>query len=166
MTHPSKTAKGGARSSWSPYNAAKNMHTMAANDQFDRLSQRRITVAMIFIFCSLLSSGRIFWNAHSPQELKKSSIDIAQHSDQRFAVVKTALPQQGVIGYMGGTGPLARGDYYLAEYALAPLVVDDSLNHPLVLANFPDSPLPAPPRLQLVKNYGDGVAVFANKDAN
>ncbi len=34
-------------------------------------------------------------------------------------------------------GAAALGDYYLAQYALAPLVVDHSTNHALVVGNFP-----------------------------
>ena len=133
---------------------------------------RRWTIAApIFILCSLLSSTRILWDARTPDRAKGSSIDVAARSDQRFAVLKPSLPQRGVIGYIGKPGALARGDYYRAEYALAPLVVDDSPNHSLVLANFPDEPLLAPPNLQLVKDFGNGVALFTNplvsdKDAN
>jgi hypothetical protein len=134
-------------------------------------AQRRLTgwqtiAALIFIACSLLSSGRILWDARTVDAAKGASIDIPQRSDRRFAAIKTFLPQRGVIGYIGQPGALARGDYYLAEYALAPLVIDDSPSHPLVLANFPDSPLPAPANLQLVKDFGNGVGLFANRDAN
>jgi hypothetical protein len=139
------------------------MHTLAAPDQ----RSRRLTIAaLVFVFCAMLSSGRIFWDSLTPSHVKDSAIDIAQQSDRRFAAVKTSLPQRGVIGYIGEPGALARGDYYLAGYALAPLVVDDSPNHPLVLANFPNEPLLATPNLQLVKDFGDGVALFTNKDAN
>jgi hypothetical protein len=125
-------------------------------------SRRFVLCALIFVLCSLVSSVRIFWDARTPEAAKGSSIDVAQRSDQRFATLKPFLPARGVIGYIGESGAPARGDYYRAEYALAPLVVDDSLNHPMVLANFPDSPLPAPTNLQLVKDFGHGVALFAN----
>lgn len=138
------------------------MHTLAAQDQ----RTRRVTIAaLIFVVCSLLSSGRILWDTRTPSHVKDSSIDVAQRSDQRFSTLKTTLPQRGVIGYIGELGAQARGDYYLAEYALAPLVVDDSPNHPLVLSNFPNSPISAPANLQLVKDFGNGVALYANKDA-
>jgi hypothetical protein len=139
------------------------MHTSSTEGG---LSKRQTIAALVFILCSLFSSGRILWDARTPERAKKGSIDIPQRSDQRFAAVKALLPQRGIIGYIGEPGALARGDYYLAEYALAPLVVDDSLSRPLVLANFPDSPLPMPANLQLVKDFGNGVALFANKDAN
>jgi hypothetical protein len=139
---------------------------MQAAPTQDRVLGRQATAVLIFVLCSLLSSGRILRDARTPSYLRKGSIDIAQRSDQRFAAVKMMLPPRGVIGYIGESGALARGDYYLAEYALAPLVVDDSSKHRLILANFPDAPLPAPANLQLMKDFGHGVALFANKDAN
>jgi hypothetical protein len=140
------------------------MPASSALDQHleDQRSRRVIIAALTFVVCSLLSSGRILWDARTPSLVKNSSIDVAERSDQRFAAVKTFLPQRGVIGYIGEPGALARGDYYLAEYALAPLVVDDSTNHSLVLANFPDSPVSTPPSLQLGKDFGHGVALYAN----
>ena len=68
------------------------------------------------------------------------------------------------MGYIGDSSDPS--DYYLAQYALAPLVVDHSPNHPLVVGNFTSSPpVPAPDRLQLVKDFGSGVLLFATKDA-
>jgi hypothetical protein len=147
----------------STYNAASFsivfMHILAAQDQ---RSRRGTIAALVFVACSLLSSGRIFWDARTSSHLKGASINVGQRSDERFAAVRTLLPQRGVIGYIGESGALARGDYYLAEYALAPLVVDDSPNHPAVLANFPDSPSPIPSNLRLMKDFGNGVALYAN----
>ena len=143
------------------------MQVPSAPDQHsaNQRSRRLTIVALIFVVCSMLSSARIFWDARTPTHVKDSAIDIAQRSDERFAAIKSSLPQRGVIGYIGEPGALARGDYYLAEYALAPLVVDDSPNHLLVVANFPNSTLSASKNLQLVKDFGNGVALFVNKDA-
>lgn len=135
------------------------MHILAAQDP----RSRRVTiVALIFVLCSLLSIGRILWDAHTSSQVKESSIDVARRSDERFAAVKALLPRRGVIGYIGETGAQARGDYYLAEYALAPLVVDDSPNHPAVLVNFLDLPPSIPSNLRLIKDFGHGVALYAN----
>ncbi len=88
---------------------------------------------------------------------------IAQRSDMRFTALKADLPQSGVVGYIGETGNLAVGDYYLAQYALAPLVVDHSANHRLVIGNFSAAPSAiATQGLQLVKDYGSGVVLFTN----
>jgi hypothetical protein len=124
-----------------------------------------MTIAtLIFILCCLLSTARIVIESPSPTRLQPD--DIANRSDQRFAAVKAALPQQGVIGYIGDSHSLA--DYYLAQYALTPLLVDHSLNHPLVVGDF-STPLPPhglpSDHLQVLKDFGKGVLLFANRDA-
>ena len=89
-----------------------------------------------------------------------------QRSGQRFAALRDALPKRGVIGYIGPSED-GLGYYYLAQYALAPLVVDHSSNHVLVIGNFPHSAPPQlPDNLKLVKDFGGGVLLFANKDAH
>jgi hypothetical protein len=144
---------------------------MAAPPAHGQLSRCRIIAALIFVLCSMLSSGRILKDASTQRRLKGATTDLALISDQRFAAAKAVLPRRGVIGYIGEGGDLARGDYYAAEYALAPLVVDDSPDHSLVLGNFPHSSVPAPPNvelenLQLIQDFGHGVALFAKKGAN
>jgi len=89
---------------------------------------------------------------------------VARRSDQRFAALKAALPPRGVVGYVGESNdPVA--DYYLTQYALAPLVIDHSPNHPLVVGNFSASLPGTPHHLQLLTDFGNGVLLFANKDA-
>lgn len=126
-----------------------------------------MTIAsVIFIVCCLLSTVRIVTDAPNPTRLQTD--DIAQRSDRRFAALRAALPPQEVVGYVGTSGATAVGDYYLAQYALVPLVVDHSPNHPLVIGNFPTSLPPtglSSDHLQLVKDFGDGVLLFANRDA-
>lgn len=123
-------------------------------------SVRRLTIAgVLFIFCCLLSTVRVVTN--TPRRLSKD--DIAKRSDLRFAALKAELPKRGVVGYVGGTGDSSVADYYLAQYALAPLVVDESPNHTLVVGNFPASQAKATFfDLQLVREFGDGVILFAN----
>ncbi len=120
----------------------------------------------IFILCLLLSTVRVITDAPNPTRLHTD--DIAQRSDQRFAALRAVLPPRGVVGYVGASGNAAAGDYYLTQYALVPLVVDHSTNHPFVIGNFPLSPPPTSSpsdHLQLVKDFGDGVLLFANQDA-
>jgi hypothetical protein len=124
-----------------------------------------MTIAtVIFILCCLLSTARVVIEAPNPARLHPD--DIANRSDWRFAALKAALPKQGVIGYIGDSSSPA--DYYLTQYALAPLVVDHSPAHPLVIGNFltplPPQSLPSD-QLQLLKDFGNGVLLFANRDA-
>jgi hypothetical protein len=126
------------------------------------MSYSRITIASVsFVLCCLLSSVRLIVDAPAAA-LKSGSDDIASRSDQRFSALKGALPERGVVGYVGESGPLAAGDYYLTQYALAPVVVDHSPNHDLVIGNFPDSlSRDVPSNLQLKKDFGSGVLLFA-----
>lgn len=132
--------------------------------QFSPHLPRRFTIAtLIFVLCCLLSTARELRDAPTLGLLNADNL--AKRSDQRFAALKAELPQQGVVGYIGESGTPAVVDYYLAQYALVPLVVDHSPNHPLVVGNFPISPpgtLSA--HLHLLKDFGNGVLLFANKD--
>jgi hypothetical protein len=126
---------------------------------------RRTTAAvLIFVLCCLLSSVRLIQQAPNLFHLRAD--DISSRSDERFAAVKSSLPARGVIGYIGNSGNSGTEDYYLAQYSLAPLVVDRSKDHPLVIANI--STLPPKPDtrgLELLKNFGNGILLFSNKDA-
>ena len=122
--------------------------------------------SLVFILCCFLSTVRVVRDAHTPTRLPTD--DIATRSDQRFAALRAALPPRGVVGYVGASGNDGVRDYYLTQYALAPLVVDHSSNHSLVIANFPNSPQPRSvlsDRLQLVRDFGDGVLLLTNQDA-
>jgi len=120
-------------------------------------------VLLVFIFGCLLSSVRLVFEAPIPG--RSIPDDVARRSDLRFTELKAALPQRGVIGYVGDAGQAGIAPYYLAQYALAPLVLDRSPNHPLVVGNFPSN-APAVPfaKLRVVKDFGDGVLLFAGED--
>ena len=125
-------------------------------------SLTRTTVGiLLFILCCLLSSFRLIRNAPNPTEIHP---DVARRSEQRFAPLKTQLPTRGVVGYLGESGNSGTEDYYLAQYSLAPLVVERSLHHPLVVGSFPNSQPVLPENLQPVRDFGNGVLLLANKD--
>lgn len=138
-----------------PYNAA--FHRPTHMRHLPNNSQRITVATVIFILCGLLSTGRVITEAPTPRP-----DSVARRSDQRFAALKAALPPRGIVGYVGDRGNLA--DYYLAQYALAPIVVDNSPNHPFVVGNFPTTPVPSTLNLQLLKDFGNGVLLLANKD--
>jgi hypothetical protein len=125
---------------------------------------RTTAAAAILVFGSLLSSGRMIFRTPRPGHFDQDSI--ASRSDQRFAVLKTRLPAEGVVGYVGESSDSATPNYYLTQYALAPLIVDNSTDHPIVIGNFPSSHASGVPRnLKLVDDLGNGVLLLANKDA-
>ena len=127
------------------------------------LSRNAHIALVIFIGCCLLSVVRIVREAPRPWRLQPD--DIAQRSDQRFAGVKQVLPTRGVIGYVGEPGEASLPDYYLAQYALAPLVVDRSIQHKVVVGNFPSLHIPPlMPGLRQIQDFGNGVVLLANED--
>ena len=137
------------------------MHTETGSP---RTSERAIGAILLFLVCCLLSTAHIHFQAPGPGRI--SSDDISQRSDVRFARLKARLPIRGVIGYIGEPGDSEIPDYYLTQYALAPLVVDFSANHSIVIGNFPSSTASEiPPGLTLVQDFGNGVILFAAKDA-
>ena len=116
------------------------------------------------ILCFLFSSVWMIFSGPKPSQIEVD--DIAARSDKRFAAVKSHLPAQGVIGYVGETGDSALPDYYLAQYALAPLVIDRSAHRTIVIGNFPGTkPSEIPPDLKLLEDFGNGVLLFARKEA-
>ena len=130
----------------------------------DAVSKRAVAGILLFVLCSLLSSIRIILAAPTPAHLH--SDEISQRSDQRFTLVKPRLPATGVIGYIGESGNSGTADYYLAQYALAPLVLDRSPRHKIVIGNFPGAvPSSLPPDLQLIESFGNGVLLLAGEDA-
>jgi hypothetical protein len=117
----------------------------------------------IFVLSCLFSAGRMIVDTPG---VSHDQADTALRTGQRFAGLRQVLPKHGVIGYIGQNGD-GVGQYYLAQYALAPLVVDHSLDHAFVIGNFPSShPTGLPKNLEMVRDFGDGVLLFANKDAH
>jgi hypothetical protein len=134
-------------------------------DSPNRFSVRTTICIVAFLACCLLSSARLVIDAPKPGTTPS---DVAQRSDRRFAQLKAALPDHGVVGYVGEPATPGLPDYYLAQYALAPLVLDHSANHALVIANFPVAPSPGPPSrdLHLVKDFGNGVLLFTTQPSS
>lgn len=97
--------------------------------------------------------------------------------EARIAQLKGSLPSSGEVGYvttvenekifayekaLQNVEYLAQ--YVLTQYTLAPLIVRNSPEHPLVVGNFLDGP-PAPGFLEKnklvpVKDFGDGLILY------
>jgi len=130
----------------------------------DRLPARNTVGVLLFIVCCLLSFFRLIHSSPSPLHIKTD--DIADRVEHRFAPLRTQLPNRGVVGYIGESGNAGTEDYYLAQYALAPLVVERSPNHALVVGSFPGSPPSLPEDLQVIKDFGNGVLLLSKKDTH
>jgi hypothetical protein len=117
---------------------------------------------LVLIVCCLLSSIRILLD--SPGLAYGRHDDVEKRSDQRFAALKQQLPTAGIVGYIGDPADSTPENYYLTQYALAPLVVDASIGHKLVVGNFPSGQIPASlPGLREVQNFGHGVVLLTTE---
>jgi hypothetical protein len=126
-----------------------------------KVPSRVSIVVLIFVLACLLSTARLI--IESPVSRLHAPDEISQRSDLRFAELKALLPEHGVVGYIGDSND-ATADYYLAQYALAPLVVEHSLNHPLIVGNFPALPQSTGHNLRIIRDFGNGVLLLAPKD--
>jgi hypothetical protein len=141
-----------------------------AHSQPDAAPRRRAVAGLMLLAlaCSL-SAMRELMQSPSLGHQKATGDDVEARSDLRFSELRKALPQSGVVGYIGEDGPSAVVEYYLAQYALAPLVVDRSPNHAFVIGNFPSSAKASSneaTQFSLVRDFGNGVMLFATRDGN
>ena len=96
--------------------------------------------------------------------------------DLAFQKIKQELPKEGTIGYMANVANndifydvQASSDYYQTQYALVPLVVDNSLSHNLAVGFFNTS-VPSGEVLKrfqdkvLVKDFGNGVMLIKKEN--
>lgn len=80
-------------------------------------------------------------------------------TQKRLHLLREALPGHGVVGYIGDRGK----EYRLVQYALAPVLVDATPNHRLVIGNFDEAADVArcdDRNLILIFDFGDGVCLF------
>jgi hypothetical protein len=118
------------------------------------------------VLFSLLSAGRFVFDP--VKQFRPAGLPLPQY-EKRFAGLRKRLPQRGVVGYLG-VGWDSRDQlpaYYATQYALAPVVVENSLEPELIVGNFatPLDPTPTtwPANLLPVQSFGDGVVLFAKR---
>ncbi|MGC2446750.1 MAG: hypothetical protein WA477_03845 [Candidatus Sulfotelmatobacter sp.] len=126
----------------------------------------KTTIGLLLLIAGcVLSSFRILQGARLPNLSARDGVE--RLSDGRFAALKSSLPAVATIGYIEESTDPAIPYYYLTQYALAPVVVEHSINHKLVVGNFPTlQHPPVPPGLRLLKDFGNGVLLFTNEGAN
>lgn len=98
---------------------------------------------------ALVSSYKLL--KESPPLSSRPAADEVSAYELRFARLKQSLPQHGVVCYVPDytSGDLAKKDFFLARYALAPLVVRNIPDCDPLIGDFP----PGVPRADLGSNY-------------
>jgi hypothetical protein len=120
----------------------------------------RIAIGVV-VALSLLSAGRFL--RRPAEETRPLGITVSQY-EKRFAPLRRVLPDHGVIGYLGADSKYWVPNYYATQYVLAPLVVDNSPEHDLVVGNFDAGSEPAwPSNLVLMHDFGNGVVLLAKR---
>jgi hypothetical protein len=127
------------------------------------LSDRaRLPIAVLGLMAvCFLSAGVSVYRARKPDSPFLPTNAFAELLKQ----MRPSLPTHGVVGYIdgGNNSPAELQDYYLAQYALAPVVVAHSSNEPLVIANFSRTNSTPPADLVQVLDLGQGVGLFEQR---
>jgi len=129
-----------------------------------RNSLRTGTAVLVLALWSLLPTVESCRRTHI---LAKYPVDSLTKYEKRFVEIRKSLPSTGTVGYIGNEiGDEGTWNYYRTQYSVSPVVVDRTIQHELVIGNFPEdlnvSNLPATTGLTLVRDFGGGVMLFKN----
>lgn len=134
------------------------------------MTSRTVVAVLLVAFVALLSIGKFFQQI-SDFFVKRPTVDGVPQFTARYQPVRALLPDSGVIGYM--TDPAAAADevnataeFYLVQYALAPIVVVNSPNQRYLVSIFHvmvTTGSMADQGYKLVREFGNGVTVFENQ---
>ncbi|SRR6266699_5040631 len=132
---------------------------MTAFDYPTRVRAGAVLLALVAFFSCLDTARNRRW-------FEASDVHI---SEERVQTLRPDLPSHGAIGYVGDevlpntdTNPYYH-EFFHIQYAVAPVILVDSQQYPLVLGDF-HQPVNfermAKLKLALVKDYGNGVMLF------
>ena len=126
----------------------------------------------MLVFFTLLSNLHLFREAtdFDPELLGRDEITLYE---KRFEGLKKILPPHEVVGYISSKQAqdirfdIEAARYYLAQYALSPVIVVYSPDRPLVVGNFRqtviDPKIYTSKNLVLLKDFGNGVMLFSRE---
>jgi hypothetical protein len=123
-------------------------------------SSNRIAGALCLLAVSLLSSGQLLkltYQSHSP--------DVDNLYLGRFDGIKSMLPRRGVVCYMPNPDNSfdVKKHYFLAQYALAPLVVRPTADCDPLIGDFPAGSTAASVsgrQFVVLKDFGNGLMLL------
>ena len=125
-------------------------------------SARIKAVIAVFVVIALQANIKHCWKGATLYNKQRGKDKISIYLN-RFLALKQELPPCGVVGYLSDN-PLTSKEFSLAQYALMPVIVDQTTGHPLVIGNFRsptiDSTLVSEHGLELLKDFGNGVMLF------
>lgn len=127
-------------------------------------------VAVLILFALLSNLHWLLRGAFDPDFPRRDRIS---QYERRFEGLKKILPTHGVVGYLSHRQAqdirfdAGTAEFYLTQYALAPLIVMYSPERDLVIGNFGasrvDPEIFEDRDLTLIKDFGNGVMLFRHK---
>jgi hypothetical protein len=122
-------------------------------------------ISFLSLFANLRRSGEV-----ADFYARRPLIDGVSEFQSRMTELRAYLPPKGVIGYTPDFGmppddANAQAEFHLIQYALAPVIVVYSPNERYVIGNFHQKTATADLEkagLKLVKEFGNGIALFQN----
>jgi hypothetical protein len=122
-------------------------------------SSLRIAAALCVLGVSLVSGFELFKLVRNPLAPDQDALYIA-----RFDGIKKALPTRGVVCYVTTSDDsfAAKKNYFLAQYALAPLVLRTAADCDPLIGDFPASSIPPldSRRFVVLRNFGNGLTLL------
>jgi hypothetical protein len=125
---------------------------------------RRVIMAILLLCMVILlpTIHSVMYLTFRLQSVVSDNDEVSRHQ-KRLLLIRYNLPRYGVIGYVGDRGDPGK-EYRLTQYALAPLLVDPTPNHALVVGNFNEADADGGrckhKGLVPVFDFGDGVCLF------
>jgi len=135
-------------------------------------------IGLLFILSMASLSSRRFMNiVMNNSEVTQAGTDIVSEMTKKAECLQDFMPKKGIVGYLvnrEGPLPLHTIDkteiqyYHLTQYALSPVVIEDSLDHEYIVGhlNNPDElgDIITRFRLSVIKDCGNGLLLFKQSD--
>ena len=139
----------------------------------NRIFKQNIALASLLLITLFINMSLLAQAINSITEISK--VDWITAYERRFENLKKVLPEHGAVGYITNNQLdnmryifEESKRYYLAQYALVPVVVEYGNKNRLVIGNFTDSADSADAlkktRLSVVRDFGNGVVLLENRE--
>ena len=120
---------------------------------------------MCLLAGALLSSGELLKLSRMPTSVDGDNLYL-----KRFDAIKSSLPSRGVVCYLPNpeSSFQAKKDYFLAQYALAPLLLRANADCETVIGDFAGgapSEVLNQQHVVLVHDFGDGLLLLRRSTA-
>ncbi len=137
------------------------------------MSPRILCAVLAVAVVSFATAGRLFLQI-ADFYTTAASPDGVTEFESRFEQLRTLLPARGVIGYMADEDlpagdANAQAEFFLTQYAIAPVIVVRQTNQPFVIGNFKKMVTTGSMRdkgFKLIREFGRGIALFENERFN